>query len=167
VFGWDGPAPDAAFASLGHVVGRRLHIAAGQDRSCCGAAIDLVAVDPADRALPSATRYALRDLAPGRAIAADTLTELAGGWIAMPGVTIAVAGTAGLGGPVVAITFDDAVALLRADGGHRLLVRTTAVVEHTRRPAPPGWRAVLRDVPEVPLLTGHATGHDHLPGCAA
>jgi hypothetical protein len=167
VFEWSGPAPDAAFAALGPVLSRRLHIPANRGRSCCGAAIDLVAVDPADPALPPAIRYALRDLAPGRAIAANTFSELAGGWIAMPGVNIAVAGTAELGGPLIAITFDDAVALLRADGGHRLLVRTTAVVEHTPRPAPPAWRVMLRDVPEVPLLPGHVTAHGHLPGCAA
>jgi hypothetical protein len=166
VFEWDGPAPDAAFAALGPLVSRRLHIAAG--RSCCGTAIDLVAVDPADSALPPATRQVLRDLAPGRVIAASTFSELAGGWIAVPGVNIAIAGTAALGGPVIAITFDDAVALLRADGGHRLLVRTTAVVVgHTPQPAPPGWRVMLRDVPEVPLLLGHATARGHLPGCAA
>jgi hypothetical protein len=166
-FEWDGPAPDAAFAALGAVLSRRLHITAGQGRSCCGAMIDLVAVEPGDPTLPPATRSALRELAPGRAIAARTLAELAGGWIAMPGVDIRVGGTAELGGPAVAITFDDAVALLQADGGHRLLARTVAVVETAPRPIPRGWRTVLGEVPEVPLLPGHQHGLDHLPGCAA
>jgi hypothetical protein len=166
-FEWDGPAPDAAFAAFGPVLGRRLHIAAGQGRSCCGAAIDLVAVEPGDLALPPAARAALRALAPGHAIAASTLPELAGGWIAMPGVDIRVGGTAELGGAAVAITFDDAVALLQAEGGHRLLVRTIAVVEHTPASPPPGWSTVLRNVAEVGLLPGAAATHDHLPGCAA
>jgi hypothetical protein len=42
-----GAAPDHAFDLLESVLSRRLHIAAGNRYSCCGAKIDLIAVDPA------------------------------------------------------------------------------------------------------------------------
>jgi hypothetical protein len=164
---WAGAAPDAAFALLGPVLSRRLHIAAGHGRSCCNAAIGLVAADPADPTLPADTRAALGRLAPGQAVASTSLAELAGGWIAWPGVNIGVCAAGDLGGQVIAITFADAVAMLRSDGEHRLVVRTTAVVARTPRPVPPGWRVVLADVADVPLAHDQRAVAGHRMGCAA
>jgi hypothetical protein len=164
---WAGAAPDQAFALLGPVLSRRLHIAAGHGHSCCNAAIGLVAADPADPTLPADTRAALRQLAPGQAVASNSLAELAGGWIAVPGVNIGVGATADLAGRVIAITFADAVAMLRSDGGHRLVVHTTAVVARTPRPVPPGWRVLLADVADVPLAHDHTSVAGHRAGCAA
>jgi hypothetical protein len=164
---WEGAAPDTALTEFDSVLGRRLHIAAGQRCSCSGSAIDLVAVDPLEPALPSAARSALRELAPGRAIAGSALTELVGGWIAMAGVNISVVAAADLGGSVIAISFDDAVAMLKADVGQRLLVRTTVVVQHTSQAAPLGWQLVLADVSEVPLSPWDVTRLGHRQGCAA
>lgn len=141
-FEWDGLAPDFAFAGLPPVLGHRLHIAVGEEhRRCCGAAgIELVAVQPGDLTLPERTRRSLRDLAPGHAIASTDLAELTGGWIAMPGVNLRIATTADLGDDhTVAISFADAVALLRAPGGDRLLVRTTVICEEMPDAVPPGW----------------------------
>jgi hypothetical protein len=142
---WDGLAPDSAFAGLPPVLGHRLHIAVGEEhRSCCGASgIELVAVQPDDLTLPKQVRHSLRDLAPGHAIAAIALAELTGGWIAMPGVNLRIATTADLGDDhTVAISLADAVALLRAPGGDRLLVRTTVICEGTPDAVPPGWQMV-------------------------
>jgi hypothetical protein len=141
----DGLAPDSAFADLSPVLGHRLHIAVGEEHDrCCGASgIELVAVQPDDPALPERTRRSLRDLAPGHAIASTDLAELAGGWIAMPGVNLRIATTADLGDDrTVAISFADAVALLRAPGGDRLLVRTTVICEGVPDAVPPGWQVV-------------------------
>jgi hypothetical protein len=142
---WDGLAPDAAFAGLPPVLAHRLYIAVGEEHSrCCGAAaVELVAVQPGDPALPERARRSLRDLAPGHAIASTDLAELAGGWIAMPGVNLRIATTADVGGDhTVAISFADAVALLRAPGGDRLLVRTTVICEGLPDAVPPGWQVV-------------------------
>jgi hypothetical protein len=142
---WDGLAPDAAFAGLPPVLAHRLHIAVGEEHHrCCGAAgIELVAVQADDPALPEQTRRSLRDLAPGHAIAATALAELAGGWIAMPGVNLRIATTADLGDDhAVAISLADAVALLRAPGGDRLLVRTAVICNGTPDAIPPGWHVV-------------------------
>jgi hypothetical protein len=42
----------------------------------------------------------------------------------------------------VAISFEDAVALLRAPGGDRLLVRTVVICERMPSAVPPGWQAM-------------------------
>jgi hypothetical protein len=142
---WEGLAPDSAFAGLPPVLGHRLHIAVGEEhRRCCGASgIELVALQPDDLTLPEQVRRSLRDLAAGHAIAAIALAELAGGWIAMPGVNLRIATTADLGDDhAVAISLADAVALLRAPGGDRLLVRTTVICEGTPDAVPPGWKMV-------------------------
>jgi hypothetical protein len=127
------------------VLGHRLHIAVGEEHHrCCGASgIELVAIQPDDPALPERARRSLRDLAPGHAIASTDLAELAGGWIAMPGVNLRIATTADFGDDhTVAISFADAVALLRAPGGDRLLVRTTVLCEGVPDTVPPGWHVV-------------------------
>jgi hypothetical protein len=160
---WEGIAPDRAFDGLGPVVGRRLHIAAGQRRSCCGAAIDLVAVEPGDPGLPVPARSAVRRVRPGHAIASATLAELGGGWIAVPGVNIRIGATGDLGGAVIAIAFADALAILRADEGQRLLVRTIVLIGQRFGTAPAGWQPIVAGAPEIPL----AIGTDHLPDCAA
>ena len=160
---WQGAAPDYAFELLESVLSRRLHIEVGNRRSCCGAAVDLVAADPADPTLPGPVRTALRTLTPGCAVASTDFPELASGWIAMPGVDICVETQADLGGPVIVITFDDAVALLTAPGAQHLIVRTTAVVAGTPDP-PPGWEVVRSDVTNVPLALEN---DGHLAGCAA
>jgi hypothetical protein len=163
VLEWPGAAPDHAFDLLESVLSRRLHIAAGNRRSCCGTAVDLVAADPADPTLPDPVRTALRTLTPGRAVGSTGFPELASGWIAMPGVDIRIGTHADLGGPVIAITFDDAVALLSAPGAEHLIVRTTAVVAGTPD-SPPGWDVVRTDVTTVPLARESDCHHG---GCAA
>ena len=142
---WDGLAPDSSFAGLPRVLGHRPRIAVGEEhRHCCGASgIELVAVQPDDPALPEQARRSLRDLAPGHAIAAIALSELAGGWIAMPGVNLRIVTTADLGDDrTVAISLADAVALLQAPGGDRLLVRTTVICEGMPDAVPPGWQVM-------------------------
>src|SRR5258708_39439057 len=101
---WAGAAPGRAFALLGPVLSCRLHIAAGHGHSCCNAAIGLVAADPADPTLPADTRAPLRQLAPGQAVASNSLAELAGGWTALPGGSHRVGPTPRPGRPVLAIT---------------------------------------------------------------
>ncbi len=160
---WPGAAPDSAFDLLESGVSRRLRIAAGHSRSCCGTTVDLIAADPSDPSLPEQTRAALMGLTPGHAVAALELPELASGWIAMPGVDIRIDAQADLGGPAVAITFDDALALLSAPGAQDLIVSTIAVVPGRPTP-PPGWDVVLTDVANVPLALGN---RGHLAGCAA
>jgi hypothetical protein len=159
VLEWPGAAPDHAFDLLGSVLSRRLHISAGNRRSCCGAAVDLVAADPADPTLPDPVRTALRTLTPGRAVGSTEFPELASGWIAMPGVDIRIETHADLGGPVIAITFDDAVALLSAPGAEHLIVRTTAVVAGTPD-SPAGWDVVRTDVTTVPLARESDCHHE-------
>jgi hypothetical protein len=142
---WDGLAPDSAFAGLPPVLAHRLHIAVGEEHHrCCGASgIELVAVQPGDLTLPERTRRSLRDLASGHAIASTDLAELTGGWIAMPGVNLRIATTADLGDDhTVAISLADAVALLRAPGSDRLLVRTTVICEGMPDAVPPGWQVM-------------------------
>ncbi|MDT5151831.1 MAG: hypothetical protein QOI01_3564 [Mycobacterium sp.] len=158
-----GAAPDHAFDLLESVLSRRLHIAAGNRYSCCGAKIDLIAVDPADPTVPGPVRTALRTLTPGRAVASSDHPELASGWIAMPGVDIRVDTHADLGGPVIAITFDDALALLSAPGAQDLIVHTTVVVAGALEP-PPGWDVVRTELATVPLTFAN---DGHLAGCAA
>ncbi|BBX10555.1 hypothetical protein [Mycolicibacterium aichiense] len=162
---WHGVAPDHAFLHLDGVVSRRLHIAAGGSRPCCGAQTELVALQTDDRTLPAATRAALAVLAPGSAVASTDLAEVAGGWIAAPGVNIRVRAVADLGGPVIAISYDDAAALLAADHDGRLVVRTVAVLACPPEREWPGWRVVIAGVDAVPLHTSLATGHR--AGCAA
>ncbi|MEU0970990.1 hypothetical protein ABZ357_38375 [Streptomyces sp. NPDC005917] len=162
---WDGVAPDAALGALPPRCGLRLHIAAGQQQPCCGAAVDLVAVEPGECALPFAVRSAVRHLAPGHAIAASGLDELADGWIAMPGVDIRIAGHADLGDSVIAITLADAAALLQAKGGRQLHVRTVVVLDGTPAPVPAGWHVVAEQVASVPLAPEPVAAH--LAGCAA
>lgn len=163
VFQWSGIAPDHAFDLLESVLSRRVHIAAGNRRSCCGATIELVAADPADPTLPDSVGTALRALTPGRAIGSTDFPELASGWIAMPGVDIRIETHADLGGPVIAITFDDAVALISAPGAEHLSIRTTAVVAGTQQ-EPPGWEVVRTDVAAVPLAW---ESYRHDAECAA
>jgi hypothetical protein len=156
---WNGLASDSALEALPPVIGRRLRIAAGEQRRCCGASIDLVAVDPDDPALPVPIQLAVRDLAPGHAIAATDLAELAGGWIAAPGVDIRITGRADLGAGVVAITLADAAALLTSEGAHRLLVRTIAVLTRAPAAVPVGWRVVAEDAESLPLASGPTAVH--------
>lgn len=157
-----GIAPDDALEPLENILGLRLHIAAGISRACCGAAVELVAIDPADPTLPGSVRASLQGLAPGHSVVDAALPELANGWIAMPGVDIRIDTIGQLGGPAIAITFDDAVAVLRADGGRRLVSHTTAVVSGVHR-SPSGWRAVHSTAGTVPLLR-HS---EHQAACAA
>lgn len=162
VLEWPGAASDAAFDLLKSVVGRQLHIAAGGSRSCCGVPFDLVAAEATDPSLPESARVVIGRLAPGHAVAALELSELTPGWIAMPGVDIRINAQADLGGAAVAITFDDALALLAAPGAVHLDVRTTATVSGTQETPPPGWRMVNAGVATVPL-----GNPDHLVGCGA
>ncbi|MCV7344760.1 hypothetical protein [Mycolicibacterium rhodesiae] len=158
-------APDHAFDHLDRVLSRRLHIATGSSRPCCGAQTELVALHPDDHTLPAATRAALAVLAPGSAVASTDLAEVAGGWIAAPGVNIRVRAVADLGGSVIAISYDDAAALLAADRDGRLVVRTVAVLARPQEHTPPGWRVVAVDAESAALPTSTATGHR--AGCAA
>ncbi|MGE2834528.1 hypothetical protein [Mycobacterium sp. SMC-4] len=158
-----GVAPDEAFDHLDGVLSRRLHIAVGDDRSCCTAQIELVAVHGTDRTLPSATRDALAALAPGSAVASTHVPAVAGGWIAVPGLNIRVAAVADLGGPVIAISYDDAAAMLAADRDGRLVVRTVAVVLGLPDRGLPGWHVVATGADTVALPAGPG----HRAGCAA
>ncbi len=160
-----GVAPDEAFDDLDGVLSRRLHIEAGDGRPCCAAQIELVAVHGADSTLPAATRDALAVLTPGSAVASTELSAVAGGWIALPGVNIRVAAIADLGGSVIAISYDDAAALLAADRDGRLVVRTVAVVADAPGRALPGWRVVATGADTVALADIRVDGHR--AGCAA
>lgn len=168
----DGLAPDTAITDVMPIVGYRVRIAVGDSRhQCCDpAAVALVAVAPTDPSLPGAVRSALRQLAAGTAIAAAALSELVGGWVAMPGRSLRVTASADLGDDgVVVIGLPDAAACLQADNGDRLLVRTTAVLagprdvgEGRRRDSPaipPEWQVVAEGVPSVPLRP--TVIHDH------
>lgn len=154
---WDGLAPDAAFTGLPPVLGRRLHIAAGERRACCGAALSLVAIEPGDPALPA--QISLADLASGQAVADKDLGELVGGWVAMPGVSVRITGSADLGAALVAITLADAAALLSADGGQRIPVTTTVIVDGRVTKMPAGWRTVADGATSVPLRTEAVDQH--------
>ena len=124
--------------------------------------MDLVAADPADPALPENTRTALRALTPGQAIASTDLPELAGGWIAVPDMDIRIVGLADLGGPAVAITWADALAILSGPDARQLTVRTTAVVAEAV--AAPGWTIFRTGASTVPLAYNTDAHH---AGCAA
>jgi hypothetical protein len=157
VLTWPGVAPDDTLEGVQALLSLRLHIAAGSHRGCCGAAIELVAADPADPTLPAAARRAIHDLAPGRAVADRSLPELADGWIAVPGLDIRIDSVADLGGPAIAITFDDAVALLHADPGREATAFTTAIVRGMPGERPPGWS--IRHSSETTVPLGCAGGH--------
>jgi hypothetical protein len=173
----DGLASDTAIADVAPIVGYRVQIAVGDSRhQCCDpAAVALVAIAPTDPSLPGAARSALRELAPGTAITAAALSELVGGWVAMPGLNLRVTASADLGDDgVVVIGLPDAAAFLQADNGDRLLVRTTAVL--ARPPdvgeghrgdlsaIPPEWQVVADGVPSIPLRP--TVIHDHEMGGA-
>jgi hypothetical protein len=173
----DGLASDTAIADVAPVVGYRVQIAVGASRhQCCDpAAVTLVAVAATDPSLPGATRSALRELAPGAAIAAAALSELVGGWVAMPGRNLRVTASADLGDDgVVVMALPDAAAFLQAENGDRLLVRTTAVLarpldasEGHQGDLPaisPEWQLVADGVPSVPLRP--SVIHDHEMGYA-
>ncbi|MEZ0339652.1 hypothetical protein ACAG25_06670 [Mycobacterium sp. pV006] len=164
VMEWAGPAPDEAFTDLARVVSRRLHIAAGDGRPCCASELELVAVAAGDGTLPGGTRAALEPLAPGRAVASTELEAVLGGWIAMPGLDIRVVATADLGGPAIAISYDDAAAMLAADRDGRLVVRTVAVTTGPPRPAQ-GWRVLGSGFGQVAASSALIEGHR--AGCAA
>ncbi|MCV7366820.1 hypothetical protein [Mycolicibacterium duvalii] len=162
---WPGVAPDEAFDDLGDVLSRRLHIAAGQGRRCCASETELVAVAADDTTLPPATQAALQVSGPGRAVASTALAEVHGGWIAVPGLDIRVVAQTDLGGPAIAISYDDAATILAGDRDGRLLVRTVAVVAATAPGARGGWRVVGSGLGEVPVSTALVRGHR--AGCAA
>ena len=161
---WPDTAPDEAMTRVGPILSVRLHIAAGGTRQCCGAAIDLVAVNPDDPTLPHRTRTALHTLRPGLAVADSSLPELAGGWVALPGVDVRIGAATDLGGSAIALAFDDAAALLRADTDHRLDVRTTAIVACTPDPVPEGWHPEHIHGDVVPLTSSRTS---HSKACEA
>lgn len=163
VLTWPGVAPDDTLKGLGTVLSLRLHIATGSYRGCCASAIELIAADPADPTLPAATRNAVHGLTPGHAVADHSLPELTDGWIVVPGVDIRIDSTADLCGPAIALTFDDAVALLQADPDHRATTFTTAVVRGTPDEIPPGSSIRNAAGPTVPLVCAV----EHQSGCAA
>lgn len=163
---FDGLGSDTAVSGLSSVVGLRLHIAVGEGGGrCCGSSgLEVVAVDAADLSVSNETRTVLQGLAPGLAIADSGLGDIVGGWVAMPGCDVRVAGAAALGTRVIAISFADAGAFLRAEGGEHLIVRTTVVVAGKPETIPPGWRVAIEDALFVPL---RIAGHNHDTGCAA
>ncbi|MGE2731955.1 hypothetical protein ACQI4F_21010 [Mycolicibacterium vaccae] len=159
-----GVASDEAFENFDGVLSRRLHIAAGSGRQCCASETELVAVAADDITVPAAVRDALAVLAPGSAVASTDVAELAGGWIAVPGLNIRVVAVADLGGPAIAISYDDAAAMLASDRDGRLVVRTVAVIAGAQQPAD-GWRVVGSGHGEVAVSTAVVGGHR--AGCAA
>jgi hypothetical protein len=159
-----GTAPDEAFDELGNVLSRRLHIAAGADRRCCTTETELVAIAGDDATVPAATRAALELLGPGRAVASVELDAVCGGWISVPGLDIRVVATADLGGPAIAVSYDDAAAMLATDRDGRLVTRTVVVTAGRQRPVG-GWRVVGSDLTEVAVSTALVGGHRI--GCAA
>ncbi|MEZ0356016.1 hypothetical protein [Mycobacterium sp. SA01] len=80
-------------------------------------------------------------------------------------MNIRVRAVADLGGPAIAISYDDAAALLAADRDSRFVVRTVAVLAGAQEHTPPGWRLVAVDAESVGLRTSSAAGHR--AGCAA
>ncbi|MGV0815913.1 hypothetical protein ABQF34_28515 [Mycolicibacterium boenickei] len=91
------------------------------------------------------------------------LPGLTGGWISVPGIDIRIESTADLGAPVIAITFDDAVALLNADPDHGAKTFTTAVVRGAPGEVPPG--SAIRRTAGATVPLGCTV--EHLRGCAA
>lgn len=157
-------ASDEDFDHLDGVLSRRLHIAADSGRRCCATGIELVSLAAGDVTVPVAARDSLAVLAPGSAVASTDVAELVDGWIATPGVNIRVASAADLGGPAIAISYDDAVAMLAADSEGRFVARTVAVTAGEQRPSG-GWRVVGSGHGEVAVAAAREGGHR--AGCGA
>lgn len=159
-----GVASDEDFDHLDGVLSRRLHIAAESGRRCCATGVELVGLAADDATVPAAARESLAALAPGWAVASTDVDELVDGWIATPGVNIRVASAVDLGGPAVAISYDDAAAILAADHDGRLVVRTVAVTAGEQHPSG-GWRVLGSGHGEVAVAAAPERGHR--AGCGA
>jgi hypothetical protein len=158
-----GIATDADLAALTDRVSTRIRICAPTShQSCCDTAgLEIFAVDPNDPTLPDDIRFALRQLAPGSAVADRSLHGLDGGWLAVPGVEVKVSTLADLGGgATIAITFADVAELLLAPRRSGLAALTEVVT--TERPGrtniPTGWFRARPTTGRIPLRAPHDHG---------
>lgn len=145
-----GLATDAALAALADACGPVLavRVILPVDGGCCdgtsGAGPTLVALDPADKALPESQRAPVGLVQPGHAVADTAWAVLAGGTIALAGTDIVVAGVAAIG-PV-----GDAAPVLLA------LSDLASSLRHTKPDFAPSMRTVA--------VTGCRVGADHADG---
>jgi hypothetical protein len=127
----------------------------------------LVALDPADAAVPEKQRAAVQLVGPGRAVADTAWAFLSGGTVALAGVDVVVARVAQLGlvpdpGPVLLALSDLATSLGRTEPAFAPLMRTVAVVGGGVGAATvDGWHAQPTAGVGVPVSTGIGRRQKH------
>lgn len=167
----------AAVATLcGPVAAMRVVLPSGRQSCGCGN-VDgdvggegpaLVALDPADPAVPRQQRAGVRRVAPGIAVADTAWGFLVGSSIALVGLDVVVAHVCELGlerspGPVLLALSDVAVSLGRTGVGHMPSLRTVVVVARgTDSLAPEGWVLEPAGNGRVPVTSGLGGPHERL-----
>jgi hypothetical protein len=155
----------------GPVLAVRIVLPTGGGHCGCGSDVGegpaLVALDPADAAVPEEQRAAVRLVRPGRAVADTAWAFLSGGTVALAGVDVVVARVAQLGlvpdpGPVLLALSDLATSLGRTEPAFAPLMRTVAVVGSGVGAATvDGWDAQPTAGVGVPVSTGIGRRHPH------
>ncbi len=164
-----GLADDAAVDAIrraagGRIVALRLLLpaeASGCRCGCGGAGPSMVALDPADEALPRGERTVLGQLAPGVAVADEGWEALIGGTVALAGRDVRILASGALSGgispgPIVLLLSDlmDSIAASRPQ--HLPVLRTLAVVcGHPHHAlAMSGWTVLPGRSVDVPVRAG-------------
>jgi len=166
----DGLASDAAMAALGsRLMAVRIVLLAEDPKRCCSGHQPLfLAVDPGDPTLPERERQVLDALATGHAVPGSALAALAGGVVALPGLSLAIDVPRDLGPGLeegVVLTLADAARGLAAAGpAYGMRPGTVAIVSGDDEPPEP-WRSTASGADRrMPLAAGLA---DLTPGRVA
>lgn len=162
----EGLATDAELATaalqLGAPVAVRLLVASGGS-SCCGSHTSgpsLVALDPADAALPAAQSLVVRTLQPGVALVDQSWAALAGGSVALPYVDVLITSSQEFScgdapAPTLLTLTDLAMGLTATAKEHYPRVQTLIVVDEVAAGVvPDDWRVVGRANDGIPVQTG-------------
>lgn len=161
-----GLATDSVLSTLRLAVGPtlavRLLMSAAQQGCCCGSTEgpSLVALDPAEEALPGDQVEAVRGLRRGTAVADRTWAALQGGTVALTGLDVLIASSALLAsgdeaGPIVLTLADLAAGLTATAEDHAPDIWTLAVVHETLiGEVPEGWRLVATAEDGIAVATG-------------
>lgn len=176
---YDGLADDAAVEAVVGVgrapVALRLVMAAGACR-CGGPGPTMVAIDPADAALPARQSDAVRGLRPGTALVDRSWAHLVGGQVALAGRSLVVSTAVDLSDscgrcatPLVLTLGDLAASLAETDSAH-LPVLTTVLIRRGSHQddetVPTDWSVLGSGSPNVALEVG-AAGAAHVSESAA
>lgn len=155
----DGLAPDEVVKGLGiRLAGLRLvFLPVAPTRCCAGHQPAFVAIGAEDAGLRALERVALSAVGPGRAVPGIDLPALAGGVLALPGLSLVIGPAQDLGpGLEHVVVFDlgDAArGLSRTDPAWAMTPRTVALV-YGEGSAPPPWRAASQPGVTVSLGAG-------------